>query len=91
MVPPQGQVIIIQDGAETRAAHSHQKHSALKPAQSSGPGRQISRAVSFAPDMVETRESEYQGLVFHVDNGDAVQDDAMEALTAIAQVSRPAG
>ena len=39
--------------------------------------------------MVETRESEYQGLVFRVDNGDAVQDDAMEALTAIAQVTNP--
>lgn len=86
MVPPQGQVIIIQNAAEIRAAHSHHKHSALKSTAQSSHGRPA-RQISFAPEMVETREGEYQGLVFHVDNGDAVQDDAMEALTAIAQVN----
>ena len=29
----------------------------------------------------------HQGLIFQVDNGNAAQDDALEALTAIAQVS----
>ena len=85
MVPPGGQVIIIQNAAEVRVAHLHHKHSVLKSAASTPRGRPA-RQISFAPDMVETRESEYQGLVFRVDNGNAVQDDALEALTAIAQV-----
>lgn len=85
MVPPQGQVIIIQNAAEVRVAHLYRKHSAIRSAAPTPRGRPA-RQISFAPDMVETRESEYQGLVFRVDNGNAVQDDALEALTAIAQV-----
>lgn len=91
MIPAQGRIIIIQTEAETRPATSGNKASALKSAdkslQASRPARQMSRAVSFAEDLVKSKESEHQGLVFHMDNGIAAQDDALDAIAAIAQVS----
>lgn len=89
MVPPQKQVIVIQAEAETRPAAFASKASALKAAQSpksptGKAARQMSRAVSFAEDLVRSKEREHQGLVFHVDNGSV----ASQALIAIAQVSQ---
>lgn len=92
MVPSQKQVIIIQTEAETRPAAIASKASALKAAQSpkspqTGKAARLSRAVSFAEDLVRSKEREHQGLVFHVDNASVAQDDALQALAAIAQVS----
>ena len=42
---------------------------------------------SFSKGRYGASSSEYGGLVFHVDNGCGTQDDALQALTAIAQVS----
>ena len=91
MIAPQGPVIIIQTEAETRPATFGNKASARKAAdkslQASRPAGQISRAVSFAADLVKSKEREHQGLIFHMDNGSAAQDDALDAIAAIAQVS----
>ena len=95
MVPPQGQVVMIQAKAEVRPAGDGTKSSALKPdratqtdrqTQLSRPGRSFGRAVSFASQDCQPSSSEHQGLVFHVDNGRVSQDDALQSLNAIAQV-----
>ena len=41
---------------------------------------------SFSRRHVSVSKAEHQGLTFHVDNGSADEDDALQALTAIAQV-----
>ena len=91
MVPPQKQVIVIQTEAETRPAAIASKASTLKATdkspQTGRAAKRISRAVSFAENLVKSKEREHQGLVFHVDNGSVAQDDALQALTAIAEVS----
>lgn len=95
MVPPQEQVVIIQAEAEVRPAGDATKSSALKPdrstqtdrhAQLSRPGHSFRRSVSFASQESQSSSSEHQGLVFHVDSGNVSRDDAMQSLTAIAQV-----
>ena len=95
MVPPQGQVVIIQARAELRPASTGTKFSALKPdrttqidrqAQLSRPGCSFRHSVSFANQGCQPSSSEHQGLVFHVDNGNVSQDDALQSLNAIAQV-----
>lgn len=95
MVPPQGQVVIIQAKTEVKPAGNSTKFSALKPdrttqtdrqAQLSRPRRSFRRSVSFASQDCQPSSGEHQGLVFHVDNGDVSQDDALQSLSAIAQV-----
>ena len=44
-------------------------------------------SMSFSRSRYGVSSSEYGGLVFHVDNGCEAQDGALQALTAIAQVS----
>ena len=99
MVSPGGQVVIIQAKAEVNPGGNAPVWSAMKPhkaAQTDGqtqlsrPGRSFRRSVSFAAEECQPSANEHQGLVFHVDNGSMSQDDAMQALTAIAQVSSPA-
>ena len=86
MVPPQGRVIIIQAEAEIRpAAALGNNASASVPAVR--PATQIRHAAPSAEDIV--RESSHQGLTFHVENGSVAQDDALEALASIAQVTAP--
>lgn len=43
-------------------------------------------SISFTRSRHAGSSSEYQGLLFQVDNGSAAQDDALQALTSIAQV-----
>ena len=95
MVPPQGQVVIIQAKAEVTPAGDGTNFSALKPdrttqtdrhTQLSRPGRSFHRSVSFASNESQPSSSQHQGLVFHVDNGNVSQDDALQSLSAIAQV-----
>lgn len=47
---------------------------------------QFSYTVSFAEEEPQNSNCQYKGLVFHQDNGIAAEDDALQALTAIAQV-----
>ena len=46
-------------------------------------------SMSFSKSRYGASSSEYRGVVFHVDNSCETQDDALQALTAIAQVSMP--
>ena len=95
MVPPQGQVVIIQGKAEVRPASDGTKFSALKPDRTTQKDRRapltrlapsFRRSVSFASHDCQPSSSHHQGLVFHIYNGNVSQDDALQSLTAIAQV-----
>lgn len=90
MVPPQGQVIIIQTELETRSSAPSSRSPAAKASEKPPHrlARHLSRSVSFAEHLVVSREREHQGLIFHVDNGNAAHDDALQALAAIAQVCK---
>ena len=102
MIPPQGQVIIIHKASEThglRLANSQSGRSGqdflsgmkqltpfLAPA---GLLQRPAHAVSFAVEPqieAESSESARQGLVFQTDNGSPAEDDALQALTLMAQV-----
>lgn len=90
MIPPQGQVAIIQTESETRSPSSATKQSVLKmpdksPAHHDASSR-IARSVSFAADLCNSQEREYKGLVFQMEGGSSAQHDAMQLLTAAAQV-----
>lgn len=92
MVPPQGQVVIIQAKSEMKreltrrpSAIKRDEHDALSHAAG-----HAMRSVAFADPLAASGNSEHQGLVFHVENGNAQQDDASQALAAIAQVSHQA-
>lgn len=100
MVAPQGQVIIVQHKSEARPAGHSGKPSSLR---SSRPQQnnllpptsekfwhehaQATHSVAFADQLTTSSNNEHQGLLFHIDNSDAMQDDAQQALRAIAQVS----
>ena len=89
MTPPQGRVIIIQKDTETRSPGVDKGRSAMKSDRhtlESHHARQFSRTVSFAEEEPQNSNCQYKGLVFHQDNGIAAEDDALQALTAIAQV-----
>ena len=90
MVPPQAQVIIIQTSSDIRAAGSSSTAPALAPdtLEHDRPGgSQMVRLLSAADQLCTSISSERLGLTFRVDNGEA-DLDAMQALTAIAQVSQ---
>ena len=99
---PQGQVIIIHTASEAqdlRVADSgnrqskqdlvggmHTLETSVIPA---GPLQRTAPAVSFAPEpqvQSESSDSAHQGLVFQTENGSTVEDDALQALSLIAQV-----
>lgn len=89
MVPPQGQVIIIQTSSETRLAGYSSRLLAVTPemlADGRQNARQMVRLMSAAEQMCTSISSERLGLAFHMENGEACQD-ALHALTVIAQVS----
>lgn len=51
------------------------------------PGKQSCSRLSLYRRQHVVSSNEHQGLAFHVDNSSATQDDALQALTAIAQFS----
>ena len=89
MIPQHGRVIIIQKETETRSPGADKGCSAMKSDRhtlESHHTRQFSRTVSFAEEEPHNGNCQYKGLVFHQDNGIAAEDNALQALTAIAQV-----
>ena len=91
MVPPQGQVIIIQTKPETSPADDGTKSAAVRPdkaTQLKHPGRTFRHYASFAGRECQPIK-DCQGLVFQT--GSVVWLEATQPLTAIAQVRRIQG
>ena len=106
MVPPEGQVVIIQKAlgaSQLELAESQSRPSMAVARAVNGPAdtarhtRRLPSSVSFArhpgaqaqaqaQSQAEPLESAHQGLLFEADRSSAAQSDALQALTAIAQV-----
>lgn len=82
MIPPQGQVVIIQKQFETNRAMAASTPSALR----AGAPRRAPKAVAFPHDLCQTSDRAHQGLLFELDSGASTQADALQLLTAVAQV-----
>ena len=81
MVPAQGVVVVIQKDAKLPS-------STAKPSALQAAGRvshDVMRARSLTPSSSRIT-SEFQGLVFHMDSGSHTQHDALQLLTAAAEV-----
>lgn len=84
MVSAQGQVVIIQK--DTKMPSFRAKPSVLK---AEGAADRVSHRVLHARSLTpssSSNSSNFQGLLFHMDTGSPTQHDALELLTAAAEV-----
>ena len=87
MIAPEGQVVIIQKASEAQDLAGVQ--SLETPVAPAGPLQRSASAVSVAPEpqvQAESLDSAHQGLVFQTDGGSIAEDDALQALSLLAQV-----